>query len=45
MRVLENFLNKILSIPELKCEEIIAKFLRVSDVVEYLKFKKEATID
>ena len=45
MRVLENFLNKILYIPELKCEEIIAKFLKISDVVEYIKYKKEATIE
>jgi hypothetical protein len=45
MMILETFLNKTLTMPELKGEPIILDFLRLSDNLEYLKFKKAATIE
>ena len=45
MMLMETFLNKILTIPDLKGEPIICEFLRIADNLEYLKFKKAFTVE
>lgn len=45
MMMMETFLNKILTVPDLKGEIIICNFLRIADNLEYLKFKKEFTVE
>ena len=41
MVVLQHFINKILTIPELKAEQIVEDFLKIDDPIQYLKTKKE----
>jgi hypothetical protein len=45
MMIMETFLNKILTVPDLKGEPVICEFLRVSDNLEYLKLKKAFTVE
>lgn len=44
MTVLQNFMNKILTIPELKAEQIVEDFLKIDDPILYVKAKKEKEI-
>lgn len=45
MNALESFLNKVLSMPQLNATTIVVNFLRISDGAEYLKYKKDHTIE
>lgn len=40
MSVLQNFMNKILTVPELKAEQIVEDFLKIDDPILYVKAKK-----
>lgn len=45
MNSLEGFMNKILSIPELKAEPLVYGFIRFSEAMEWVKLKKDYTFD
>jgi hypothetical protein len=45
MNSLQNFLNKILLMPQLRTLSLVISFLKLSDNVEYLKYKKDHTLD
>ena len=42
--MLQNFINKVMTIPELKAEPILEDFLKIDDPIQYLKMKKEMEI-
>lgn len=45
MNALENFLNKMLAMPQLGSCGIVIGFIRISEGGEYLKYKKDFTIE